>query len=135
MAVIFNLAHQHKEITNKQVTKKATAISHATATSAIQPDFYVTFDNTVEKLESKSGKVLWAYTIPKILTAPVTIANGVVYIVPGDSAIYALNATNGKLLWQTNDRHFIGSREFCLSRTDQAARRACSSRCRPGFLS
>jgi hypothetical protein len=26
-------------------------------------------------------------------------------------------------------------REFCLSQTDQAAKRACSSRCRPGFLS
>jgi tetratricopeptide (TPR) repeat protein len=30
---------------------------------------------------------------------------------------------------------FINKREFCLSQTDQAARRACSSRCRPGFLS
>ncbi len=26
-------------------------------------------------------------------------------------------------------------REFCLSQADQAARRACSSRCKPGFLS
>ena len=28
----------------------------------------------------------------------------------------------------------VCQREFCLSQTDQAARRACSSRCRPGFL-
>ncbi len=29
----------------------------------------------------------------------------------------------------------INKREFCLSQADQAARRACSSRCKPGFLS
>lgn len=29
----------------------------------------------------------------------------------------------------------INKREFWISQTDQAARRACSSRCRPGFLS
>lgn len=102
MAVIFNLAHQHKENTAGQVATKA-----ASTTPTIQQNLYITFGNTVEKLDSKKGKILWTYTTPD-LSAPVTIAGGVVYVTPQDSSIYALNATNGKLLWQTL-QHFSGS--------------------------
>ncbi|HKV58768.1 MAG TPA: PQQ-binding-like beta-propeller repeat protein, partial [Ktedonobacteraceae bacterium] len=104
MAVTINLAYQHKENTAGQATKKAAS----TTIPIIQQNLYITFGTTVEKLDSRNGNVLWTYTTPDLASSPVTIAGGVVYVAPQNSPIYALNATNGKLLWQT-DKHFGGS--------------------------
>lgn len=102
MAVVINLAHQSKESTGKQATTKTAS------TTIAQSNLYVAFDRTIEKLDSKTGKVLWTFSAPGGVYTPVTIAQGVVYIVPQDSAIIALNATSGKQLWQTS-QHFNGS--------------------------
>ncbi len=103
MAVVINLAHQQKEITGRQGTTRTGTVATA------QSNLYVAYGKTVEKLNSKSGEVLWSFTAPGYVFAPVTIANGVVYVVPQDNAVFALNATNGKLLWQTQVKHFSGS--------------------------
>jgi outer membrane protein assembly factor BamB len=102
MAVVINLAHQQKESTGKRAATKTAS------TTTAQSNLYVAFDRTIEKLDSKTGKVLWTFSAPGGVYTPVTVAQGVVYIVPQDSAIIALNATSGKQLWHTN-QHFNGS--------------------------
>lgn len=104
MAVVINLAHQQKEIPGKQATTKAAS----TATADAQSNLYITSSATVEKLDSRTGKVLWIFPASNGVYAPVTVAGGIVYIVSQDHALYALDATSGRQLWRT-DQHLSGS--------------------------
>jgi len=49
-------------------------------------------------LNASTGAKVWAYTANEVDSAP-AVANGVVYVGSFDGNIYALNATNGALLW------------------------------------
>jgi len=55
-----------------------------------------------QALDIKSGKTLWRYRTPSpINTAALTTAGGVVFAGDWDRHVYAFDASNGKILWQS----------------------------------
>jgi len=55
-----------------------------------------------QALDIKSGKTLWRYRTPSpINTAALTTAGGLVFAGDWDRHVYAFDASNGKILWQS----------------------------------
>jgi outer membrane protein assembly factor BamB len=66
---------------------------------------YVFVDGSVEALRANDGGVIWRLPLPLSSqlgmnnTFLETVANGIIYVVGGNGPIYAIQAVNGKLLW------------------------------------
>jgi outer membrane protein assembly factor BamB len=60
---------------------------------------YANSGYAVDALDAKTGTRLWEYQLSRAPNSSPTVANGVVYSNSADGDVYALNATNGALIW------------------------------------
>lgn len=66
---------------------------------------YVAVSNVLYVLQARSGRQLWARTLPDdIITEPIA-GNGLVYVLTRDGRVYAFDNT-GKLLWNSKEPVF-----------------------------
>jgi outer membrane protein assembly factor BamB len=56
-------------------------------------------DNSVYALDAATGLLLWRYVTGASVDSSPSVADGVVYVGSNDSNFYALNTSNGSLLW------------------------------------
>ena len=76
------------------------------------PHLYVTSANSIFKLDLASGKVIWKYTVTdyihnkinpldqETIETPVIAGDGMIFFEAQNHYIYALYASNGKLVWR-----------------------------------
>ncbi|MDF9747743.1 PKD domain-containing protein [Natrinema salsiterrestre] len=61
--------------------------------------------STIVAIDAESGETLWYSDPPETITEPLTaptVANGTLYVADVDGEFYAVNATTGEQVWQTN---------------------------------
>jgi outer membrane protein assembly factor BamB len=68
------------------------------------------FTGSVFALDSASGKLRWSFAAPlgSVVISSALVANGAVYV-GVDTQVVALNASNGRTLWDGNTGDFVGS--------------------------
>ena len=74
--------------------------SPVVSSPAYSMNFYFGSSNGVVYALSKDGKELWHTNLRSSIDTTPAVAFGRVYVGAGDSSLYALNASNGKLLWK-----------------------------------
>jgi outer membrane protein assembly factor BamB len=98
LVVVLNMAHQGKSTRSNH----APSLGNSTGTVSSTPlSVYLGSVNMLYKLDAKSGAKHWQYQTPsgQPIQLPPVVANGTVYFTALDNYLYAVNASNGKLLW------------------------------------
>jgi outer membrane protein assembly factor BamB len=66
---------------------------------------YVAASNVLYVLQARSGRQLWARTLPDDIVAEPVAGNGMIYVLARDGRVYAFDNT-GKLLWSSKEPVF-----------------------------
>jgi outer membrane protein assembly factor BamB len=95
MAAVFQLT--------KRSLPPATGVSHLSGQPPVSPALYVVRNETIYKLSSTKGTLLWKYRMdgPVFGTTTPLVTSSVVYVAH-DTYFYALSTKNGSLLWKVH---------------------------------
>ncbi len=95
LVVVTSRAHLGKK------TTVSTSIDHSQTVQSQLGVYVGSGDGSLFKLNAQKGQFLWRYkTQGRSISAPATVANGVVYIGSLDGSVSALQAADGNRIWQ-----------------------------------
>lgn len=107
--VVLNLAHRSNAATSSASSASNTSSASSNTSHLTTPPLGVYFgsaDGSLAKVNAANGQLVWRYaTNGTTISAPTTVANGMVYVSAQNGTITALNATTGAVRWhfQTNE--------------------------------
>ena len=107
LVVVTSQAHLGKK------TTVSTSIDHSQTVQSQLGVYVGSGDGSLFKLNAQKGQFLWRYkTQGRSISAPATVANGVVYIGSLDGSVSALQAADGNRIWQYKTQSAIISWHF-----------------------